>query len=78
MSERAEAFRRQALQYERAASIATDPDACRAYLDLARQLRARAEQAEAFALVANLRQGIWWPALGRGDDDENDGRDVGA
>ena len=44
MSERAEAFRRKALQYERAASIATDPDACRAYLDLARQLRARAEQ----------------------------------
>ena len=78
MSERAEAFRRQALQYERAASIATDPDACRAYLDLARQLRARAEQAEAFALVANLRQGIWWPVIGSGDDGKNEGRDVTA
>jgi hypothetical protein len=31
-----------------AAAIATDPDACRAYLDFSRQLRARAEQAEAF------------------------------
>ena len=77
MSERAEAFRSKALQYERAASIATDPDACRSYLDIARQLRARAEQAETFALVSNLRQGIWWPAPGR-DDDEKDGRDVGA
>jgi hypothetical protein len=78
MSERAEAFRRKALQYERAASIATDPDACRAYLDLARQLRARAEQAETFALVSNLRQGIWWPVPGRDDDDKNDGPDVTA
>ena len=47
MSERAEAFRRKALQYERAASVATDPDVRREYLELARQLRARAEQAEA-------------------------------
>jgi hypothetical protein len=78
MTEWAEAFRRKALQYERAAGIATDPDACRAYLDLARQLRARAEQAEAFALVSNLRQGIWWPAPGRGDDDKNDEPDVTA
>jgi hypothetical protein len=59
MSERAEAFRRKALQYERAASIATDPDVRREYLEIARQLRARAQQAEAFALVLNLRQGIW-------------------
>jgi hypothetical protein len=78
MSERAEAFRRKALRYERAASIATDPDVCRAYLDLAHQLRATAEQAEAFALVANLRQGIWWPVPGSGDDDKNEGRDVTA
>jgi hypothetical protein len=78
MGERAEAFRRKALQYERAASIATDPDACRAYLDIARQLRARAEQAETFALVSNLRQGIWWPVPGRGDDDKNDSPDVTA
>ena len=79
MSERAEAFRRKALQYERAASIATDPDACRMYLDLARQLRAMAEQAETFALVSNLRQGIWWPVPGRGgDDDEKEERDVSA
>jgi hypothetical protein len=48
MNERAEGFRRKAFQYERAASIATDPEACRAYLDLTRQLRTRAEQAEAF------------------------------
>ena len=59
MSERAEAFRRKALQYERAASVATDPDVCREYLELAHQLRVMAEQAEAFALVPNLRQGIW-------------------
>ena len=78
MNRRAEASKRKALLYERAASMATDPDVCRAYLDLARQLRARAEQADAFARVANLREGIWWPAPGRGDDDENDGRDVGA
>jgi hypothetical protein len=71
-------FRRKALQYERAATIATDPDACHAYLDLARQLRAGAEQAEAFALVSNLRKGIWWPAPSRGDDDKNDGPDVTA
>ena len=68
MSERAEAFRRKALQYERAASVATDPDVCREYLELAHQLRVMAEQAEAFALVLNLRQGIWWPAPVRGDD----------
>jgi hypothetical protein len=78
MSERAEAFKRKALQYERAASMATDPDACHAYLDLARQLRARAEQAEAFARVTNLRQGIWWPTPVRGDDDKNGEGDVTA
>jgi hypothetical protein len=78
MSERAEALRRKALQYERAASIATDPEACRAYLDLARQLRARGEQAEAFALVSNLRREILWPVPGRGDDEKNDGPDVTA
>lgn len=77
MNERTEAFRRKALQYERAASTATNPDACRAYLDLARQLRARAEQAEAFALVANLRQEIWWPAPVH-DDDKSEERDVRA
>jgi hypothetical protein len=78
MNQRAEAFKRRALLYERAANMATDPDACRAYLDLARQLRARAEQAEAFALVSNLRQGIWWLVPGRGDDDKIDGPDVTA
>jgi hypothetical protein len=30
------------------------------YLDLARQLRVMAEQAEAFERAATLRQGIWW------------------
>jgi hypothetical protein len=64
MNERAEAFRRKALKYERAASIATDLDACRVYLDLSRQLRARAEEVEAFERVKYLRQGIWWPAPG--------------
>jgi hypothetical protein len=78
MRERAEAFRRKALQYEHAASMATDPGACRAYLDIARQLRASAEQAEAFARVANLRRGIWWPAPVRDDDDKNEGRHVTA
>ena len=57
MSERAEAFRRKALQYERAATIAIDPDACREYLEIARQLRAGAEKAEAFALVPNSSAG---------------------
>ena len=78
MNERAEGFRRKALQYERAAGIATDPDACRMYLDLARQLRVMAEQAEAFERAATLRQGIWWPVPGSGDDDKNEGRDVTA
>ena len=39
MNQRAEELKRKALLYERAASMATDPDACRAYLDLARQLQ---------------------------------------
>ena len=56
----ARSFKKRALQYERAASVATDPDACRMYLDLARQLRVMAEQAEAFERAATLRQGIWW------------------
>ncbi len=60
MNNRAEAFKKKALQYEGAASVATDPDACRTYLDLARQLRVMAEQAEAFERAATLRQGIWW------------------
>jgi hypothetical protein len=64
MNERAEALGRKALQYERAASIATDPGACCAYLDLSHQLRAKAEEVEAFERVAYLRQGIWWPASG--------------
>jgi hypothetical protein len=57
LNERAEALGRKALQYERAASIATDPDACCAYLDLSRQLRAKAEEVWAFERVAYLRQG---------------------
>ena len=60
MNNRAEAFKKRALQYERAASVATDPDACRMYLDLARQLRVMAEQAKAFERAATLWQGIWW------------------
>jgi hypothetical protein len=78
MNERAEAFRGRALQYERAASIATDPDACRAYLDLSRQLRARAEVVEAFERVAYLRQGILWPAPVYGDDGKSERRDITA
>ena len=78
MNERAEGFRRKALQYERAAGIATDPDTCRAYLDLSRQLRARAEQAEAFERVAYLRQGIWWPAPVCCDAGKSERRDITA
>jgi hypothetical protein len=59
MIDRAEAFKKKALQYERAANMATDPDACRAYLELARQLRAMAELADALKQAANLRRGIW-------------------
>jgi hypothetical protein len=68
MKQRAEAFKRKALLYERAACLATDPDACRVYLDLARRLGAMAEQSEAFERTANLRQGIWWPEPVRRDD----------
>ena len=78
MNERAEGFRRKALQYERAAGIATDPDACRAYLDLSRQLRARAEEVEAFERVAHLRQGILWPEQVCGDDGKSERRDITA
>jgi len=60
MNQRAEAIKRKALLYERAASMATDPDACRAYLDLARQLRAKAEVVEALEQAANLRRGVWF------------------
>ena len=78
MNNRAEAFKKKALQYERAANVATDADACRMYLGLARQLRVMAEQAEAFERAATLRQGIWWPVTGSGDDDKNEGGDVTA
>ena len=44
-----EACRRKALEFERAAEVATDPTAQRAYLDLADKWRERAEWAEAFA-----------------------------
>jgi hypothetical protein len=44
-----EACRRKALDFERAAEIATDPTARRAYLDLADKWRERAEWAEALA-----------------------------
>ena len=60
MSDRAEAFRKKALRYERAAKMATDPNACHDYLDLARQLRAKAEEVDAFEQVANLRRGVWF------------------
>ena len=60
MSDRAEAFRKKALRYERAAKMATDPNVCHDYLDLARQLQAKAEQVDAFEQVANLRRGVWF------------------
>jgi hypothetical protein len=44
-----EACRRKALEFERAAEVATDPTAQRAYIDLADKWRERAEWAEAFA-----------------------------
>jgi hypothetical protein len=40
--------------------MATDPNACRDYLDLARQLQAKAEEVDAFEQVANLRRGVWF------------------
>ena len=65
MIDRAEAFKKKA--YQRAANMATtDPDACHAYLELARQLRAMAELAEALKQAPNLRRGIWWPAAAAG------------
>ena len=71
MRQRAEGFRTKALLYERAASIATDPDVSRVYVDLARQLRAMAQQAEGLELTGQLRQGVWWPEpVRRGDDNE--------
>jgi hypothetical protein len=44
-----EACRRKALEFERAAQVATDPTAQRAYLNLADKWRERAEWAEALA-----------------------------
>ena len=71
MSQRAEGFRTKALLYERAASIATNPDVSRVYVDLARQLRAMAQQAEGLELTGQLRQGVWWPEPIRpGNDDK--------
>jgi hypothetical protein len=75
MSQRAEGFKTKALLYERAASRATDPDVCRAYVDLARQLQATAKQTEALERTANLRQGIWWPEPVPGDYKEKE-RDI--
>jgi hypothetical protein len=69
MNQRAEELKRKALLYERTAGMATDPDACRAYLELARQLQVKAKQTEAFERIANLRQGIWWPEPVRRDDE---------
>jgi hypothetical protein len=40
--------------------MATEPKACHDYLDLARQLRAKAEEVDAFEQVANLRRGVWF------------------
>ncbi len=74
MNQRAEGFPRKALLYRRAATIATDPDVSRAYLDLACQLQAMAKQTEAFERTANLRQGIWWPEAGWRDDDNKRAR----
>ena len=71
MSQRAEGFRTKALLYERAASMATNPEISRVYVGLARQLRAMAEQAEGLELTGQLRQGVWWPEpVGRGDDNK--------
>jgi len=61
MSPRAKAYKRKALRYERAATIATDPAASRAYLNLARQLRTMAQQADSLEQATKLRHGIWWP-----------------
>jgi hypothetical protein len=44
-----EACRRKGREFERAAEVATDPAAQRAYLDLADKWRERAEWAEALA-----------------------------
>jgi hypothetical protein len=60
MNQRAEAIREKALKYERAAEVATDPTACSDYLNLARQLRAKAEVVEALEQAANLRRGVWF------------------
>jgi hypothetical protein len=40
--------------------MATDPNACHDYLDLARQLRAKAEEVDALEQVANPRRGVWF------------------
>jgi hypothetical protein len=46
MNYRANACRKKAGQFERAAKVATNCDACRVYLDVARQWRDRAEHTE--------------------------------
>jgi hypothetical protein len=40
--------------------MATDSNACHDYRDLARHLRAKAEEVDAFERVANLRRGVWF------------------
>jgi hypothetical protein len=69
MNNWAEGFKTKALKYERAAEVATDAEAGRMYLDLARQLRVMAERAEALeadpsSAAGNLVAGSKLPRLG--------------
>ncbi len=57
MSYRASACRKKALQCERAAKVATDPDARRVYLDVARQWLGRAEHTEELERLSASRNG---------------------
>jgi hypothetical protein len=60
VSERSEACRKKALACERAATLASYPNASHVYLDVARQWRDRAEKAEALErrLPENRQKGV--------------------
>ncbi len=56
MNYRASACRKKAIQCVRAAKVATDTDARRVYLDVARQWRDRAEHTEELERIASARR----------------------
>src|SRR5262245_50584466 len=71
MSCRASACRNKAVQCERAAKVATDPDARRVYLDVARRWRRRPEHSEALERLAAAS--VKGPITSRSGGDKSSG-----